>query len=94
MSSVNSSDISTLLEKWSEDKASLVEIEKRIEKYKRLANRIMNNQDTDKLSNTYYTLKRRELSRTTLTKQDVPNEIWKKYSRSVSYSAYYLTENK
>jgi hypothetical protein len=94
MSSVTKTDITALLDKWSEAKNKIVELEKRIEKYKLLANRIMDRQDIDSISSTYYVLKRKNISRTTISKQDVPEHVWQKYARSCTYPAYYLTEKK
>jgi len=94
MSSVKTTDISALLERWSDAKAEIAEIEKRIEKYKRLAMRVMNNQNNDVISSAYYTLKRKQISRYTISKRDVPENVWDKYAKPCSYSAYYLSENK
>jgi hypothetical protein len=94
MSSVNATDIATLLERWSEAKAEMAELEKKVEKYKRLANRVMEQHGNYELSSSYYTLKKRKISRKTISKQDVPKDVWETYARSTSYPAYYLTENK
>ena len=94
MSSVNATDIATLLERWSEAKAELAELEKKVEKYKRLANRVMDQQGGNELSSTYYTLKRKNMSRTTISKRDVPKQVWDRYARTCSYPAYYLSEKK
>lgn len=91
---VNSSDITTLLDHWSETKAEITELEKKLEKYKRLANRAMDQQNTDTLYSNCYILKRKNISRTSISKQDVPNEVWKTYAKTCSYPAYYLSENK
>lgn len=94
MSNVKESDIVNLLESWAEDKAELAIIEKRIEKYKKLATRIMDNTGTNNISSSNYTLRRSNMSRTTITKQDVPTQIWEKYARTCSYPAYYLSVKK
>lgn len=94
MSSVTKTDISSLLEKWSDAKNEMVELEKRIDKYKRLANRVMDYQGNDNISSTYYTLRRKNISRTSISKQDVPEHIWQKYARTCTYPAYYLSEKK
>jgi hypothetical protein len=41
-----------------------------------------------------YTLNRQEISRNSLSKNDVPKDIWDRYSKSSSYDAYYLRKNK
>jgi hypothetical protein len=87
-------DMSNLLEHWAETKEKITQLEKDLEKYKRLAARIMSREDSNIIKNNFYTLKRRELFRETLSKQDVPDEIWRKYSKSHSYSAFYLSKTK
>lgn len=94
MSNIKESDIVNLLQRWTEDKAELAEIEKRIEKYKKLASRIMDNTNTNSISASNYTLRRSNISRTTINKQDVPSIIWEKYSKTCSYPAYYLSIKK
>lgn len=89
---MNDMDMATLLEKWSEDKAQISELEKRIDKYKKIADRIMNSRDTNVISSDLYTLKRTNMSRGTLTKQDIPDSVWKQYSKTCSYTAFYLSK--
>jgi hypothetical protein len=87
-------DLSKLLQKWTETKKKIAELEKNIEKYKRVANRVMEEQGNNTISNDYFTLRRKEMSRTTISKKDVPIEIWNKYSQPCKYKAYYLSEKK
>ena len=87
-------DLSNLLQKWTETKNKIAELEKNIEKYKRVANRVMEQQGNNTISNDYFTLRRKEMSRTTISKKDVPIEIWNKYSQPCKYKAYYLSEKK
>lgn len=91
--SLDSSDIKKLLEHWFEAKNEIIKLEKKIEKYKCVANRVMNQQNTNILTDNNIKLKRKEISRTTISKQDVPKDMWNKYARSCSYKAYYLSEN-
>ena len=87
-------DINSLLEKWSDAKQEISDLEKKIEKYKRLAVRILSEQDADTLYGDEYQLVCKNISRTTISKRDVPNDIWSQYSRSCTYPAYYITKNK
>lgn len=91
MSSVNTT---ILLERWSKAKADIAELEKKIEKYKRIANSIMDKQHNNSISSANHTVSRKNMSRSTIGKRDVPINIWDQYSRSCSYSAYYLSKNK
>lgn len=94
MSKVNidKDDISTLLDRWSDDKAKIAQLEGRIEKYKRLVGKIMDEKDIDELASSTYKVKRRTQSRSTISKTDVPNDIWKEYSRKVSFDSFYLSQ--
>jgi predicted RNase H-like nuclease (RuvC/YqgF family) len=93
MSIVKKTDINNLLESWSNAKAEITKLEKKIEKYKRLANIIMDGQSENSVSSESFTLKRKELSRNTISKKDVPKDIWDKYSNTSSFSCYYLSAN-
>ena len=92
MSNVSEPDIANLLQRWHADKAQIAASEQRIEKYKRLANKILNNIGKDTVSSANYALRRSQISRTTIAKRDVPVQVWEKYARSCTYPAYYLTE--
>lgn len=94
MSSVKETDIAILLEHWTDAKAEISELEKKIEKYKRLANRIMDQKGAETVSSTQYTLARKNISRSTISKRDVPEQVWEKYSKKCSYPAYYISVNK
>ena len=87
---MSTSDIDTLLRKWSSAKQEISELENKIEKYKRVINRIMDRDSIDIISSSDFKITRKIISRNTISKQDVPKDIWKKYSHSCSYPAYYL----
>lgn len=87
-------DIDNLLENWHDAKQTIAELENKCERYKRLADKLMRSQDTTKLSSHSFQLNKRTISRTTLTKKDVPKDIWDRYSREITYTSYYLKERK
>ena len=87
-------DIDTLLEKWHETKQEISELEAKCEKYKKCCERIMNKQNTNSLSTKYFTLKRREITRNSLSRKNVPSDVWNRYAREHTYPVYYLTEKK
>lgn len=87
-------DIETLLERWYLNKKKIAELEEKSEKYKRCAELIMNNKDTNEISSCFYKLKRREITRTSISKKDVPKDLWDRYSCEHTYPTYYLTEKK
>lgn len=87
-------DIDTLLEKWHDTKEQISLLEKRLEKYKKYAERIMDNEDKDEITNLKFSLTRRNMSRTTLSKDDIPKDIWSKYARDINYPMYILRKKK
>jgi len=89
---MSNTDIYTLLQKWSEAKNEITNLEKKIEKYKRIATSIMDQQGNNTVSSDEYTLRRKEMSRTTISKKNVPQDVWNKYSKLSKYKAYYLSE--
>lgn len=88
----NDEDIDTLLEKWYTAKQDISLLEKKCEKYKKYAEKIMDCNRTDEITNDIYSLTRREMSRTILAKEDVPRDIWHKYSKSICYPMYVIKE--
>ena len=94
MVNANNEDIVALLEHWTQTKEQIAELEANLEKYKRLATRIMSQNNTNLLTDGSYTLKKRNLSRETISRTDLPKEIWKKYAKSFTYPAFYLSKNK
>ncbi len=86
-------EIDELLKHWQTTKEEMTILEKKCDKYKKLAEKMMIEQGTNILSSRDYTLTRRTLARDMLAKNDVPSEVWEKYSRKVSYPAFYLKSN-
>lgn len=87
-------DIDNLLEKWHAAKQEISLLEKKCEKYKKYSELIMSQKNTDSLSNTNYSLTKREMNRTILAKDDVPTEIWNKYSKNISYPMFIIKKSK
>ena len=85
-------DIENLLNKWYSAKQELSQLEKKIEKYKVLAENLMNKENTDEISSDNYILKRKELNRTTIGKKDLPEDIWDRYSKELFYNAFYISK--
>lgn len=84
-------DIENLLNKWYSAKQELSMLEKKIEKYKILAENLMNKENVDVLTSNNYILKRKEINKTTIGKKDLPIDIWNKYSKESFYNAFYIS---
>jgi hypothetical protein len=92
MSNVRQDDIDNLLDSWADAKEKIAILEHSIEKYKRLATRILTRNESENIDSDTYTLKRRQFSRQTLGKNDVPKDVWSRYSKTSDCSAFYLTK--
>ena len=92
MSKFDKNDISNLLQKWFETKKEIASLEKKCDKYKKYIDAILEENNTDSLSSNELILKRKIIIKNTLSKNDVPKDIWDKYSKKCSYPAYYLSE--
>jgi len=93
MSRFNESDIDNLLESWSRTKKDISDLQLKCDRYKKLASKMMNKMSTSELSSDDFRLKRKKITRSSLSRNDVPKTVWDTYSKSSSYEAYYLTEN-
>lgn len=87
-------DIDNTLEKWSDAKKKIDVLEEKIKKYKSMVSKEMNSKGVDKITSAKYTVSRRRNTRTTMSKEAVPEEIWKQYSTRSSYDAFFIIENK
>lgn len=87
---MDSEELDTLLHRWTEAKAKIKELEVKCEKYKKLTDKMMRKNETNTLSSSRYTVTRRDITKTSISKQSVPDKIWEKYSVRVSYPAFYL----
>ena len=92
MSHTTSDDITNLLNHWMSTKNQIAKLELSIGKYKKLATKIMSKTDADTIQSDDYILKKRTLTKKTLSKDDVPKEIWERYAKTTTYPAYYLSK--
>ena len=91
---INDDDIETLLQNWYQTKLDIVLLEKKCDKYKNYAEKILNTLEKDSIATNDFTLKRNNMSRSTISKKDVPVDIWKEYSNVSTFKAYYLVPKK
>ena len=92
MEDLNNKEIETLLDKWFSTKQEISKLESKCEKYKKCAEIILNNKNTNHISTDFHKLTRKEISRSSISKKDVPKDIWNKYSKTQSFPVYYLSE--
>jgi hypothetical protein len=84
--------IKEAVEEWYKAKEKVAFYEKQVDKLKQKVIEYMKEKEVESIVTTNYIVSKRVLSRDSLTKKDVPEDIWKKYARNLSYDAYYIKE--
>lgn len=84
------SNLERILSKWDNTKKKLEILESRISKYKSKVSKEMNSRGVDTITSGNYTVNRRRNTRTYITKENLPEDIWKKYSTRCSYDAFFI----
>lgn len=87
-------DDDEILQKWYEAKEKVAQLEKRIDKYKKIIDHKMNKQNTNKLTYKNYSVNRRNSVRTSVCKADLPTDIWSKYCSRTSFSVFTVSKMK
>jgi hypothetical protein len=85
-------DVETFLNKWYELKETIANLEKTMDTYKTMAEKMMVKRKTNVLINTNFILRKRELSRASVSKKDLPETIWNQYSKNSNYNAYFINK--
>lgn len=92
------SDFKDFLSKYIETKNKLKELEKKTEKYNKMIQEYMVKENMNSLihehDNQRYKFKKSIVSRDTISKKDLPVDIWDKYSKSSSYVMLHLSKMK
>ena len=83
-------DIDDLLGKWYKTKEEITLLEEKCEKYKKVTEKIMNQTEKDILKSDSYSFKKIDIVRSTISKNNVPSDIWDKYSKKTRYSSFHL----
>lgn len=92
MSSTDKSSVKKYIEEWSKLKASIASQEKEMEKYKSKVIEYMNKNEIETLVADDFIVKSSKCNRESISKSDLPSEIWKKYCKSSSYYVYKLEQ--
>ena len=82
----------SILEKWDNAREKLKILEDKIEKYKASVIKELNSQGIETISTDKYKVSRRRNTKTYLSKEKVPKEIWEKYSSRTSYDVLFLSK--
>ncbi len=91
---MSNSTVDELLNEWAVTKEQILVMEKKIEKLKKVASRIMLQNNVSELCGSKYKLKRRRQERFSISKDSVPEEIWDRYKRNSRYDVFTISQFK
>ena len=87
-------EIDNTLQKWHETKKKIELLEEKLQRYKAIVTKELNKIGSDKLSSGDFSVTRRRTTRTSLSKDNVPEHIWKEYSTRSSFDVLVLSKKK
>ena len=85
-------EVDELLSKWYDLRETINKLENKMKEYKMLADELMKKNDTTELKNKEYSLEKKQLTRRTVSKEQLPPEIWKQYSKEHVYNTFYISK--
>jgi len=83
-------DLEKVLDKWYETKKTISLLEKKCDDYKKYIAKTMEKRETDLLKTNSYTVNKRHSTRESISKKDVPTDIWGKYCNRSTFNSYIL----
>jgi len=87
---MDTTEVKDLVKKWYESKRKAADYEKIAEKTKDIIVSYMEENELDTIRTDDYVVTKKSMSRNFLTKKDMPEEVWQKYSRNKVYDSYYI----
>ena len=87
-------NVDELLENWWKWRSIKLEAEKKLEKYKKKIEKVMEKEDSNKIQSRKYIVSRRKTRATRLSKQNVPKDLWERYSTTTEYNTFTIKEIK
>ncbi len=86
---MSNSDKNAIFDKFIETKEKLAELEKKYEKYRKMVEDLMIHDHTNLITHTYddqsYQIKKTLSARQSVSKADLPQEIWEKYAKTSTF---------
>ena len=83
-------DLNVILEKRNDAKKNKYFYEKECDKYKDAVERYMKKKEKDNITGSNFSVDKRYVTRSQISKQNVPEDIWNKYSKKYTYTVYRL----
>ena len=87
-------NINELLENWWKYRKIKLEADKKIKKYKKKIEKIMERENSQKIQSDKYIVSKRKTHATRLSKQHVPENIWERYSTTTEYNTFTIKEKR
>lgn len=85
-------NVDELLENWWKYREIKLEAEKKLSKYKKKIEKIMERENSNKIQSGKYVVSKRKTHATRLSKQNVPEDIWERYSTTTEYNTFTIKE--
>lgn len=86
------SEIEKIVEKYYSYRKEVNELEKKVQKYKEKLEGYMNGQEINNFDTDKYSVSRVNSSMTTVSKKDLPEDIWTRYCKRCKFYKYYIKE--
>lgn len=81
-------NVDELLENWWKYREIKLEAEKKLGKYKKKIEKIMERENNNKIQSGKYVVSKKKTHATRLSKQNVPADIWERYSTTTEYNTF------
>jgi hypothetical protein len=94
MSSESKEELIFAISEWNKYKNQISELEKKMEKYKSKVIQYMTENDLETINTDNFVIKSTKCSRESLSKKDLPKDIWNQYCKNSSYYIYKIVEKK
>ncbi len=89
-SSKDTFDLETLFKEWHSIKRKMSDLKDREDDIKKIVTKIMKMEDTKTLSAESFEVEQRSQKRKTISKADMPSDIFEKYAKTKEIKALYL----
>lgn len=91
---MSESNIDEILNKWYKAKEEILILEKDCEKYKSIIINNMDSKGEDEIIGKNYYVKRNIICKKTISKNNIPSNIWDLYSKSSVYPLFQIKKRK
>ena len=89
-SDISNEKLEDLMKEWSKVKRNISELEDREKTIKSIVTDIMKDENVDSLYTDNYRVVKKFQKRSSVSQKDIPEDIWKKYSKVSEFPVFYL----